>query len=126
MLLCVVSLLSIVNKDLLFYIIESYDCLVAGEAHLFALMHTQKRACLCGAFVVVHFQMSIFTSAHSKRYGFISQWWFSGGQVGESGSHWWSADFSVCVCVLDTFGARLVGACVLSLSLSLFLLYLIC
>lgn len=61
---CVLLLLSISNKDLLFFIIESYDCLVAGEAQL---MRTQKHAhtCLRSAFAVVVFQISIFASVHT-------------------------------------------------------------
>lgn len=108
------------NKDLLFCIIESYDCLVAGETHLYALMHTQKHAhaCLRGAFVIVGFSNVYFHFSAQQEiliYQPMAVLWWAGGIV----------CFSLVVCrllcvCLDTFGARLVRVSLfVCLSLSL-------
>lgn len=77
--LCVL-LLSIVNKDLLFVIIESYDWRVAHEAeqHRYVVVQiTKKKTDLI-------FMVSFFAPEHINRQWSISRWWSMSGQVGQS------------------------------------------
>lgn len=101
--LCVL-LLSIVNKDLLFVIIESCDWRVAHEAeqrtYVVAQITKKKKKDLI-------FMVSFFAPEHINRQWSISRWWSMSGQVGQS-VVFLVVYSRLCVCSeWETFGASL-------------------